>query len=448
MAKNRTKTLTEGDIGGLILEFSWPVFIGMIFNEFYNVTNSIIVGNYVSLKALSAVSACTWMCNIFMFLFYGLGMGAGILVASCIGSNDRERLKRALDSSLTFAVIGGILITIVAEFSLPALMRLCNIGPDIYDDAFSYMRVYIMGSCAVLVSQMCFFILRSFGDTKHQLYFSIITSLVNLVLGMILVRIFHLNVLGTAIATIISQFLMDVLALRLVMNYDEVNFDIHNIDFSFKAITEICRMGIPAGIQNMLIAFSSILVQSYVNRFSNEVIAGIGVAEKISGWAQLLSVSISSATMSLVAQNLGAGKKERMKESVKISVRLSSIGTLVLILLIDLAAPFLVSLFNQNADVISYGTSMIRWSIFSMFFINFSHIYNSACRGAGNVRNPMIIAVFSQVFCKYIFVRIGLRYFYDVRVLYLGSAFGYVMAGTLATVYFYCSKWAKEIGLR
>ncbi|MBQ6335120.1 MAG: MATE family efflux transporter [Erysipelotrichaceae bacterium] len=448
MAKTKNVTMTDGDIRRLILQFSWPVFVAAIFNELYNVTNSMIVGNYVSLKALSAVSACTWICNIFNHTFYGLGMGAGILMGGYIGANDHEKLKRALDSSLVFAVIGGIIITIVAELCLPLLIRLCNIGPDIYADASAYLRVYILGSCAVLVSQMSFFILRSFGDTRHQLYFSIITSIVNLILGLLFVRVFNMNVVGTALATIISQFLMDVLTLRLVLNYDGIDFDIHNLDFSFHVIVDICRLGIPAGIQNMLIAFSSMLVQSYVNLFPNEVIAGIGVAEKINSWAQMVSHAISAATMSLVAQNIGAGKMERAKESVKQCAIISSIGTLIMIVIIDLAAPFLVSRFNKDAQVIFYGTSMIRWAIFGMFFINLSHIYNAACRGAGNVRIPMMVAIFAQVICKYLFVRFGLQLHYDVHVLYLGTTFGYVMAGTLATLYFYRSKWSKQIGLR
>ncbi len=448
MAKTKTMTLTEGNITRLILEFSWPVFVSSIFSELYNVTNSMIVGNYVSLTALSAVSACTWMCNIFNYAFYGLGMGAGILMGAYIGANDRKNLKRALDSSLVFALVGGIVITILAELALPLLIRLCNIGPDIYADAFAYMRVYMLGCSAVLVSQMSFFILRSFGDTKHQLYFSIITSLVNLGLGLVFVRVLGLNVVGTSLATIISQFLMDVLTLRLVLNYDGIDFDIRNIDFSFSVVSDICRLGIPAGIQNMLIAFSSMMVQSHVNRFPNEVIAGIGVAEKINGWGQMVSHATSAATMSLVAQNFGAGKKDRASLAVKKCVQLSSIGTLFMIALITTFAPFLVSRFNQDPAVIFYGTSMIRWSIFGMFFINLSHIYNAACRGAGNVCFPMLIAIFAQVICKYAFVHFGLQLYYDVHILYLGTAFGYTLAGLLATIYFHTSRWSKEIGLR
>lgn len=448
MAKNQAVSLTEGNIRKLIFSFSWPIFVSMIFSELYNITNSMIVGNYVSLKALSAVSACTWICNVFNYTFYGLGMGAGILVAGYFGAKDHDNLKKSLDTSLVFAVVGGTILTVVSELALPLLLKIINVGPDIYADAFSYMRVYILGSVAVLTSQMCFFILRSFGDTKHQLYYSIISSIINIVLGLLFVRVLNLNVIGTALATIISQFATDVLALRLMLNYDGVDFDIRNIDFSFKVVGEICELGIPAGIQNMLIAFSSMLVQSYVNQFPNEVIAGIGVGEKTVSWCQLVSVAVSGATMSLVAQNMGAGRNDRAKEAIKESAIISSIGTIIMIVIIDTLAPFLVSRFNDDPDVMFYGTSMIRWAICGMFFINLSHIYNGACRGAGNVKVPMFIAILGQVICKYLFVFIGLKLFYDVHVLYLATAFGYIMAGSMATIYFYTSRWSKKNGLR
>ncbi len=446
--KKQAVSLTEGNIRKLIFSFSWPVFVSMIFTELYNVTNSMIVGNYVSLEALSAVSACTWICNVFNYSFFGLGMGAGILVANYYGAKDHDNLKKSLDTSVVFSIVGGAILTIVAELALPWLLKACSVGPDIYADAHAYMRVYILGSVAVLTSQMCFFCLRSFGDTKHQLIYSIISSLVNILLGLLFVRVLDLSVVGTALATLISQVVMDVLALRLMFNYEGVDFDIRNINFSFRVVGEICALGIPAGLQNMLIAISSMLVQSFVNQFPNEIIAGIGVGEKTVAWCQLISVAVSSATMSLVAQNLGAGKTDRAKEAVKESAIISSIGTIVMIVLIAAFAPFLTARYNSDPQVIACGTAMIRWSILSMFFINLSHIYNGACRGGGNVRAPMRIAIFGQVICKYLFVYFGLKLFYDVHVLYLGTAFGYVIAGALATIYFYTSKWSKKKGLR
>ena len=448
MAKTKTTSLTEGDIRKQIFNFGWPVFVSSVFNELYNVTNSLIVGNYVSLKALSAVSACAWICNIFSHAFYGVGMGTGIIVARYYGAKDEKNLTKTLDSAIIFAVVFGLGSTILSELFLPTLMRWCNISPDLFDLAESYLRIYMLGHTAVLTYQVCMFILRSFGDTKHQLYYSIISSLVNLFLGMILVRVFNLSVIGTAIATLVAQIVLDVLALRLMMNYDVVNIDLKNLDFSFDIVKQICSLGIPASLQNMLIALSSMMVQSYVNTFSNEVIAGIGVAEKIINWSMMPTHSFSSATVSLVAQNLGAKKYDRVQESIKQCLTLSTICNLFAMSVIWLLAPWLVGRFNSSSAVIGYGTDMIRIAIFGAFFLNLSHICNAACRAAGNVKVPMMIAVFSQVLCKYFFVFIGLKLYYDVHVLYLGSAFGYTMAGILAYLYFFKGKWSLENGLR
>lgn len=441
--------LIKGSVRKELIAFAIPAFLSCIFTELYNITNSFIVGNYVSLKALSAVSASTWICNIFNYTFYGLGMGAGIIVAKYYGANDLKNLKKSLDTSIVFAVIGGIGLTLLSESCLPLMMKLCNISPDLYQDALGYLRVYLIGNTFVLTSQMCFFILRSFGDTKHQLYYSIISSIVNIVLGVLFVRVFHLDVIGTAIATIISQLTMDVLALRLLFNYDEnIRFDITNIDFSFDLVKEICRLGIPAGIQNMLIAISSLMVQSYVNLFSNEVIAGIGVAEKVGAWAQMSSVAVSAGTMAMVSQNMGAKRYDRAREVVKESLFLGTVFTLASMAILFVFAEFIVSRFNENELVIKYGTEALRVSLISYYFLNWSHVYNGACRGAGNVKMPMLIAVTGQVIAKYLFVYIGLKINFDVHVLYLGTAFGYSVAGILAAIYFNTSKWTKENHLR
>lgn len=448
MAKGSALNLTEGSIKKLIIDFSWPVFIAWIFTELYNVTNAMLVGNFVSLEALSAVSASTWICNIFNYTFAGLGMGAGILIAKYYGAKDEKNLKKALDTAVVFALVGGLSLTIIAETLLPVMMKICNIKADIYSLSESYLRVYLLGNTAVLTSQMCFNILRSFGDTKHQLYYSVASSIINVILGMTFVRVFHLSVIGTALATIISQYVTDVLALKLLLNYDDINFSFKNLDVNFRIVLEICSLGIPAGIQNLLIAFSSMLVQSYVNLFPNEIIAAIGVAEKIINWAQMFCLAISSATMALVAQNLGAKKYERAKEAVKECVKLSTICTLFAIIVLFAIAPIMVTRFNKDPQVLKYGTEMIRYAIFGILFLNFSHIYNAACRGAGNVKLPMLIAVLSQVVFKYLFVYVGLKISFDVHVLYFGTAAGYTMAGILATLYFNFSKWTKDNKLR
>ena len=439
----------NGDLKKLIINLAWPVLLASIFQELFNITNSIIVGNYISLKALSAVSACTWICNIYNYAFYGLGMGTGILIAKYFGSKDSENLKLTMNTSLIFAVVGGLLITILSELSIPNLMNLCNISSDLYADSYSYLRVYMLTPTVFLTYQMCFYIMRSVGDTKHPLFFLIISCFSNIVLGIIFVRILHFDVAGTALATLLSQIIVDILSLRFLFNsFDEFKLDLKELKFSFNTVKEICRLGIPAGIQNMLIALSSLMIQSSINLFSNEIIAGIGVAEKIATWCQMGSIALSNSCMIIVSQNLGAKNYERVQDAIKKLFRYSTIVTAISITIIFVLARPLVSLFNDSELVRHYGTTMIRCMSFSFMFLNVSHLYNAACRASGNVKNPMIIAVASQVLLKYLFVLIGLKIVFSEWIIYFGSAFGYSFAGIFAFLYFRFSKYTKQAKLR
>ena len=446
--KSSNIDFTQGDLAPSIIKFAIPFFLASVFNELYNITNSIIVGNFISTQALSAVSACTWICNIFNYTFYGLGTGAGIVIANLYGAKNSEKLKKAVDTALVFSVIGGLVLTVLSEALLPLMMKISNIAPDIYQDASEYLKVYLLGNSAVLTYQMCFFILRSFGDTKHPLWYLIISSIINIVLGVVFVRVLHMSVVGTAIATIISQFVVDILSLRLLLKMEEIPFDIHNIEFSPEYVVKICNLGIPAGIQNMLIALSSLGIQSYVNQFPNEVIAGIGVAEKTAAWAQMPSLALSNAIVSIVSQNVGAKNYDRVHEAIRMVIIMSCITVSVCIGLMYIFSGYLVALFDNDPQVIMHADKMVKIMIFSYLSLNLSHVFNGANRAAGNVKAPMFIAVASQVIGKFLFVYIGLKINYSVNILYWGSAFGYTLAGVFATLYFFKSEYVKELGLR
>ncbi len=449
MAKQGTQNLTEGNIFKQIMFFAWPILLSNIFQQFYNITNSIIVGNYISKTALSAVSATSSICNVCNSLFFGLGTGAGIVVATYFGAKDEKNIKQAIDTSLVFAIGGGILLTIFFEIFTPFLLQITNVNAELFDMAQSYLRVYFLGNTAVFMYQMGFFILRSLGDSKHPLYYLILSSIINLVLGIFFVRVMNLSVMGTALATIIAQFVVDIFCLRFLFNLDKnIRFDFKNIEFNWNTAKRICSLGIPTGIQNMMIFISSMMIQSYINLFPNETIAGIGVAERISSFSQIPMSAISTVTLNMVSQNMGAQKYDRAQETVRLSVRLATIISLICSVLVFFTAESWVQLFNKDPLVIKSGSDMIRLMIFSSIPLAWSHVYHGAIRGSGNVKVPMINAVLSQCVSRFLFVFIGLKLFYDVRILYLSGAVGFTLAGIFATLYFKRSAWAKEIGLR
>lgn len=448
MSKSSTQ-FTEGNVWKQILGFVGPLILANTFSMLYNLTNSVIVGNYVSKEALSAVSACNSICNIYNYMFAGIATGAGVVVGNCFGSGDKKKLKEAVDSCIMFAIVGGLILTAGSELIVPFLFKITNVGADIYPMAMSYIRVYLLGNAAVLTYQVSFFIMRSFGDAKHPLYYLIMSCCINMGLGVLFVRVLHLGAYATALATLISQFIVDIFAIRLLMGMKNVvDFDIRHMTFKFEMVQKVCSLGIPAGIGNTFIAISAMMVQSFTNQFPNEAIAGIGAAEKIANFAQIPLLGFSAATTNMVAQCYGAKLYDRSKEILlKSLVLVTGVGILGCSAIFIFAKP-LISLVNKDPEVVAHGVMMTRYMVFSYVLLGVSHTLHGAFRAAGNVTYPMINGILTQCLIRYVFVVIGLKLFYDIRIIYVSGAVGYGSAGIVAIIYYLLFPWPKKAKLR
>ena len=449
MANKKYIDLTEGVIWKQLLKFVWPITLANVFQQLYGMTNAMIVGNYMSTDALSAVSSTNSICNIANFFFYGIATACGILVSNYHGARDKENLRKTIHTGLIMAVAGGVIITALGEIFAESLMSMSNIRESIHQDAELYLRVYMLGNAAVFLYNISFFIMRSLGDSKDPLYYLMFSSIMNVILGIIMVKYLHFGVVGTALASIISQLMVDILAIRALFKIDD-SFKItrKTMYVDFGLVKRMLTLGIPASIQNMLIAISNLVVQSYVNMFPNEFIAGIGVADKVASWTQIPMQSISTIGTSYVGQNLGAKKYDRVQEGIKMCNIIATIITAVFALIIFIYAENFVGLFDTDPAVIKYGSTMTRYMVFSFVPLTWSHIYNGCCRGAGNMKVPMIIAVTAQCVFKYIFVTVGLSIKFDMIFIYLATALSFTLAGIFATIYFHTSRWTKEAHLR
>lgn len=449
MTEKKTIDLTEGVIWKQLLKFVWPIIIANVFQRLYDITNSMIVGNYISKDALSAVSACTSISIIANYFFYGIATACGILTSNYYGAKDRKRLNEVVETSLIIAVSTGIIMTVLGQIFTPALMAFSNVDASIYADAERYLRVYMLGNTFVFLYNITFFILRSIGDSRHPLYYLMISCGTNMVLGIIFVKYLNLGVIGTALATIISQFIVDIFAVRLMLRMKDVfDFDWRHMKVNWAFVRRMASLGVPASIQNMLIGFSSMVVQSNVNLFANEVVAGIGVAEKVANWVHVPMMSISTIGTSYVGQNLGAGKYDRVQQGIRFCNAVATVITVALSITVFFNAEFFVGLFNKDAGVIKYGATMVRYSVWGYIPLTWSHIYNGSCRGAGNVRIPLVIAVMTQCVFRYLFVVIGLKIDFTIEVIYWAGVLTYSLAGLFATIYFHTSRWTKEAHLR
>ncbi len=441
--------LTKGVIWKQLLLFVWPIILASVFEQVYNLTNAMIAGNLISTNALSAISATSQITIIASYVFYGLSTACGILVSNYYGARDMRNVQRAVDTGLVVAVVGGILFTIAGQIFTPLLMKVSNVNRSLYVEAEKYLRVYLIGSAAVFIYNMSFFVMRSLGDSRHPLYFLMVSCVLNILLGIVLVKVFDLGVIGIALATVISQLVTDILALRSLTSLDEnLTINILKLHPDKKMMSRMMTLGIPASFQNILIAFSEMMIQSHVNLFPNEVIAGIGVANKVAVWVRLPMQSITVILTNYVGQNLGAKEYERVQKGIEICNMIGAAITLVCCIVVFIAAKPFVSMFDKDPTVIEVGVAMTRYTIFSSIPLVYSHMYNGACRASGNVRIPMLLSVLSQCICRYLFVYIGMKLTFDIRVIYLSSLFGYTLSGIFATLYFRLSSYTREAHLR
>ena len=441
--------LTKGVIWKQLLIFVWPIILSSIFDQIYNLTNSMIAGNLISTEALSAISATSQITIISSYFFYGVSTACGILVSNYYGAKNMPSVQRAIDTGLTLALVGGFIFMIGGQRLTPFLLKISNVNRSLYADAEKYLRIYMIGSVAVFLYDMSFFVMRSLGDSRHPLYYLMVSCFLNIILGVVLVMFFNLGVVGIALATVFSQLVTDILALRSLKNLDDaLDINILKLNPDKNMIGRMLKLGIPASFQNILIALSEMMIQSHVNLFPNEVIAGIGVAHKVAIWVRLPMQSISVILTNYVGQNLGAGEYERVQKGIELCNMIGAAITAVCCVIVYFAAYPFVGLFDKNPTVIEYGVAMTRYTIFSSIPLVFSHMYNGACRASGNVKIPMLLSVLSQCIRRYLFVYIGMRLTFDIRVIYLSSLFGYTLSGIFATLYFKLSSYTKEAHLR
>ena len=447
--ENTTVKLTEGVIWKQLLIFAGPIILANLFQQIYNTTNSFIVGNYVSTDALSAVSATASIENLFSYFFWGFSVASSILVSHLYGSGDQKKTCTAIETSIFMAFVIGIFLTIIGEIGADLLLSFSNIRPDIYPLAELYIRVYMLGNVAVFLYNIIFFIIRSLGDSKHPLNYLIYSCVLNILMGVVFVKYLNMGVVGVALATVLSQLVVYFMALRLLKKMlPDIETNPLKIKIDPATVKRLFALAIPSSCQDMLIAISTYLVQAKINLFPNVAIAGIGVAIKIGWWIEMPMQGLATAEVSFVGQNLGAGKYDRLKESIRICNILGAVVTLFTGTVVFLLAPQIVSLFDSDPTVIQYGTAMIRYTAYSYIPLTLSHVYNGTCRGGGNVRAPMVISVCTQAIFKYLFIAIGLAQSFDVRVIYLGTAVSYVLAGIVATIYFKTSSWTLEMHMR
>ena len=429
--------MTQGPITKQLLLFALPLMFGNIFQMMYNTVDVIVVGNFVGKEALAAVGSTTTIINMLVFFFNGFSIGAGVVIGYHFGAKDEKKLHTAIETTMTMTFLLCIAFTAIGMGYVKPMLRLMATPEDVFPDAVRYLTIYFAGIAGLLLYNIGSGILRAVGNTVMPLMFLILTSILNIILDVFFVVSLHLGISGVAYATILSQFISAVLTLLLLSTSSEIyRLTWHDLHINREVLGNIITVGLPAGIQSVITAFSNTFVQAYINFFGSSCMAGWSCYNKLDQFIMLPMQSMAMAATTFVSQNIGARQEKRAGRGTLITILLTlSITAVIATSLFVFAVPA-TALFTSDQSVIDYGVLFLRTNVFFLLFNCVNHVLAGALRGRGDSRGPMIIMISSFVVIRQIYLFCVTRFVANVpRLVGLGYPVGWVCCMILEVSY-------------
>ena len=444
MASKQRGLMTSGVIWKELLLFSIPLLLGNLFQLLYNTVDSIVVGNFVGHQALAAVGASTPLINMLIGFFMGVAAGAGVLVSRFFGARKLEELHIAVHTFVAFTFLFGVLMMVAGITLTPLFLQWMGTPADIMDMAVLYLRIYFLGIIPTMLYNSGAGILQAVGDSRRPLCFLTIASVLNIILDLVFVIQLNMGVAGVAWATLIAQTVSCILvAVTLLRSKESYQIIPKKIRIDKPMLMQIVRLGIPSGLQQMIVSFSNVLVMSYVNRFGSAAIAGFSSANKFDNFLGLPVNSFMLAITTFVGQNMGAKQIERVKKGIN-TCMFMGIGIVIAIgIPAYLFSDLCIRMFSQEADVIYYGSWMMRTLVPFYSILNIAQVLTGAVRGTGNTTVPMLINVFYYCIIRQVFLAVAMMFVNSIVVVF----WSYPLTWTLS-IYYKRGSWLKHSGVR
>ena len=439
--KSGARLMTSGSIPGTIVRFAVPVFLGNLFQQLYNAVDSLIVGNFVGSDALAAVSSSGSLIFLFNGFVMGIFMGAGVVIARYFGARDDKNVRLAVHTSMAFAIVAGIVMTVVGMLITPTILRLMGTPESVMPNSILYFRIYFAGSLAVVTYNAVSGILQAVGDSRHPLYYLMISSVLNVVLDLLFVAGLDMGILGAGIATVISQLTSAALGFARLVRSDTVyKITPSKIRFDSRLLREILKIGLPSGLQNSIISLANVVVQSNINAFGASAMAGCGSYSKIEGFAFLPVTSFTMAITTFVSQNLGAKENARARRGAFFGI-LGCITIAEMIgVIINVFSPSLVGMFNSDSEVVRFGVTMAKTTTLFYCMMAYSHCMAAVMRGCGRSMVPMLVMLICWCVIRVSYITIIVRFIPDIRCVYWAYPITWALSTIVYTVYYFRKK--------
>ena len=434
--------MTQGKPWKLIAGFAVPVLLSQIFQQLYNTADTLIVGRYLGDEALAAVSSSGPLIFLLISFFEGMTMGAGVTISRFFGAGDHDKVSRAIHTNLVVCFCSGLFLTVFGIFMTPTILRWMGTDPDVLPEAIAYFRYYFTGVLAVVLYNACKSIMNALGDSRRPLYYLILSSLVNIGLDLLFIGVFHWGVWSAAVATTISQAASMVLCLVHLMKKGSIyQVRLKKLRIDREMFSLIVRYGLPSGVQNSVIGFANVIVQSNINSFGKLAMAAYGTYAKLEGFAFLPITSFTMAITTYVSQNLGAARHERAKQGARFGILTSMVIAELIGVTMYLFIPQLVSIFTPTPEVIALATQQARTTSLFFCLLAYSHAIASVCRGAGKAFVPMTIMLCVWCVFRIAYIVTIMHVVHEIRYIYWAYPITWSISSIIYFIYYHRSDW-------
>ncbi|MCB0804431.1 MAG: MATE family efflux transporter [Bacteroidales bacterium] len=438
------KDLTTGKESKLIFQFAAPMLLGNVFQQMYNIVDSIVIGNFIGKEALAAVGASFPIIFALISLVIGFATGATIIIAQYFGAKKLDMVKKTIDTLYIVLFVASIILSVIGIWLTGPIFKLIQLPENVIPYATTYLQIYLSGLIFFFGFNGTAAILRGLGDSKTPLYFLILSTITNVIFDLLFVIVFKWGVAGVAIGTILAQggaFITAIIYLN--RTHDVVRLTIRKLKFDREIFRQSIRIGLPSGLQQTFVSLGLIAIVWIVNLFGTNVIAAFSIAMRIDSLAALPAMNFGAALSTFVGQNLGANKVERVKAGLISTFVMTSIISVIITVVAILFSNQLMGIFTDDQAVIDIGSKYLI--IVSSFYIIFSSMFvlNGVMRGAGDTLIPMFITLFALWV-----VRIPVSYFLSQKIgetgIWWAIPIGWFLGMILAYLYYLTGKWKTK----
>ena len=439
--KKYQSNMLEGPLLGGVIAYTIPVMLSGILQLLFNAADLIIVGKFCGSVSVGAVGATGSLTALIVNLFVGLSVGAGVAVAHGIGSRDEQQVREAVHTAVPLALIGGAILTVAGVTLSEPLLILMGTPENTLPLSVVYMEIYFLGITFTVVYNFCAAILRAAGDTRSPLIFLTLSGVINVVLNVFFVTVFHMNVAGVALATIISQGIAATLStVALMRRKDACQLQLRRMRIHKRVLKKIVRIGLPAGIQSSLFAISNVMIQSSVNSFGDIFVSGNAAAGNLEGFLYVALNSFHQTTVNYVGQNVGARQYRRANNTVWLCQGCVIVTGIAIGVFLNVFGETLLGFYiSDSAEAIACGLTRFRYVAIPYFIFGLLEVSTGALRGYGRSLGPMLVSVLGicGIRLLWVFAVFPIPAFHSPKWLYLSYPISWIITLTVQMILFF-----------